>query len=194
MDSAAWTLDKKERLLQVAAELFTEYGVRNTSVEQIAKGAKVGKGTMYLYFADKEALFAEVLARKWAEMSRNAASAMSPSMTFAEKLLHLLSHVTAARSADPFLVKMHTELKHYGTPEIERGLKRVQLEAIADVEAMVREGIETGQMPAGLPARMTAFMLVKAYAAFTYEWPKEYPAYAPEELEKLVVLLLQKKC
>lgn len=192
MNSAALTLDKKERLLQVAMELFTAYGVRNTSVEQIAKGAKVGKGTLYLYFADKEALFGEVLARKWEQMSRSAAAAMSPLMTFTEKLLHLLSHVTAVRSADPFLVKMHAELKHYRTAEIERGLERVQLQAISVVEKLVGEGVAAGHIPAELPVRMTAFLLVKGYAAFTHEWPAEYPAYENEDLAKLVTLLLKK--
>lgn len=186
-------LDKKERLVQAAASLFTEYGVRNTSVEQIAKCAKVGKGTLYLYFADKEALFGEVLHRKWESMSRSAASSMAPGHTFMEKLLHLLAEVTATRASDPFFAKIHAEQTLLQTPEIDRALKRVQLEAIELVDAMVRDGIAAGEIPEQLPSRMVAFLLVKAYSAFIYEWPKEYPAYAPEELAKVVTVLLSSK-
>ena len=34
-------------------ELFLERGTSKTSVEDITSRAKVGKGTFYLYFADK---------------------------------------------------------------------------------------------------------------------------------------------
>lgn len=185
--------DKKERILQVATALFSEYGVRNTSVEQIAKGAKVGKGTLYLYFADKEALFGEVLHLKWEAMSRRAESSMQPGRPFMEKLLHLLAEVTATRAGDPFFAKIHTELTLLQTPEIDRALKRVQLEATALVEKLVQEGIAANEIPAELPSQMLAFLLVKAYSAFIYEWPKEYPAYSAEELAKVVTVLLSGK-
>ena len=45
--------EKKQALLHAAFELFTEKGIDNTSVSEIAKGAKLGKGTFYLYFKDK---------------------------------------------------------------------------------------------------------------------------------------------
>lgn len=185
--------DKRERLVQAAAALFTEYGVRNTSVEQIAKSAKVGKGTLYLYFADKEALFQEVLRGKWEVMAASAIHSLPPGRPFIEKLLRLLAEVTSSRMNDPFFAKIHAEMTLLRTPEIERALKRVQLEATALVENMVREGIAAGEIPAELPSRMLAFLLVKAYAAFIYEWPKEYPAYAADDLAKVVTVLLSRK-
>lgn len=44
---------KKEALLASAFQLFTEKGIDNTSVSEIAKNANMAKGTFYLYFKDK---------------------------------------------------------------------------------------------------------------------------------------------
>ncbi|MDD7402655.1 MAG: TetR/AcrR family transcriptional regulator [Butyribacter sp.] len=44
---------KKEALLKSAYQLFTEKGIDNTSISEIAGNAKMAKGTFYLYFKDK---------------------------------------------------------------------------------------------------------------------------------------------
>ena len=46
---------KKEALLVSAFQLFTEKGIDNTSISEIAKNANMAKGTFYLYFKDKYA-------------------------------------------------------------------------------------------------------------------------------------------
>lgn len=45
--------EKEQALLTSAFQLFTEKGIDNTSVSEIAKNAKMAKGTFYLYFKDK---------------------------------------------------------------------------------------------------------------------------------------------
>lgn len=51
---------KKQGLLNAAYQLFLEKGVSKTSVDEIAKGANVAKGTFYLYFRDKEHLLQQL--------------------------------------------------------------------------------------------------------------------------------------
>ena len=55
--------EKRRALLDAAYELFLERGAAKTSVEDITSRAKVGKGTFYLYFADKGAVTQALLAR-----------------------------------------------------------------------------------------------------------------------------------
>lgn len=45
--------EKEDKLLKTAFDLFTRKGVNNTSIQDIADEAGVGKGTFYLYFKDK---------------------------------------------------------------------------------------------------------------------------------------------
>ena len=58
-------MDKKEKqnkLMEKALKLFTEKGVNNTSIQDIADEAGVGKGTFYLYFKDKYDIRDKVIA------------------------------------------------------------------------------------------------------------------------------------
>lgn len=45
--------EKKLKILKKAKELFLIYGVKKTTVDEIAKAAGIGKGTVYLYFSSK---------------------------------------------------------------------------------------------------------------------------------------------
>ncbi len=56
--------DIREKILEAAKELFTENGIRHTTVETIAKRAGIGKGTIYNYFDSKEEIFSEVVHRE----------------------------------------------------------------------------------------------------------------------------------
>ena len=46
--------DKNERILDAALDKFKQYGFMKTTVDDIARQTQVGKGTIYLYFQNKE--------------------------------------------------------------------------------------------------------------------------------------------
>jgi AcrR family transcriptional regulator len=76
--SGKWT-----RILDAAQTLFWRYGVRRTSIDDIAAEAGVAKGTVYLYFDSKETLFEQLADRicgaVWTEI--NAALDMKAPLT-----------------------------------------------------------------------------------------------------------------
>jgi TetR/AcrR family transcriptional repressor of mexJK operon len=55
---------KAEAVLAAARQLFMERGYGATNMDDIARGAKVGKATVYEYFQSKEDLFAAVVIRE----------------------------------------------------------------------------------------------------------------------------------
>ena len=50
----------KEKIVQAAIATFSKYGYDKTRMDDIAKSAKLGKGTLYLYFKSKEELFYDI--------------------------------------------------------------------------------------------------------------------------------------
>ena len=56
--------ERAERILDAAAELVLRWGYKRVTVEDIAKQAGVGKGTVYLHWRAREALFIAMLARE----------------------------------------------------------------------------------------------------------------------------------
>lgn len=60
----AAALLRDERLLEIATDMFLQSGFDGTSMERLAEAAMIGKATLYARYADKAALFADVLRRR----------------------------------------------------------------------------------------------------------------------------------
>lgn len=53
--------ERPHQILQAALDVFGEFGLARARLEDIAKRAGVSKGTIYLYFPNKEELFREMV-------------------------------------------------------------------------------------------------------------------------------------
>jgi AcrR family transcriptional regulator len=58
---AAKSQARREAILAAALDEFTERGFAATRIDDVARRAGVGKGTIYLHFQDKEALFQQLV-------------------------------------------------------------------------------------------------------------------------------------
>ena len=61
--------NKETRLLNTAFKLFTEKGIKDTSIQEIVDNASVAKGTFYLYFKDKYEIRDILIAKKSHKLS-----------------------------------------------------------------------------------------------------------------------------
>lgn len=68
-------LDRKERILAAAREVFFEVGIRRATMDAIAAQAQVAKGTVYLYFETKETILAHLLLEGLDTLSQYLAAA-----------------------------------------------------------------------------------------------------------------------
>ena len=55
------SIEKKEKIKDVAIKLFSENGYHNVSTNEIAKSAGISIGTLYNYFSDKKAIYNELV-------------------------------------------------------------------------------------------------------------------------------------
>jgi len=61
---AAKTAARRDAILEAALDEFSAKGFASARLEDVAKRAGIAKGTIYLYFADKETLFQELIRAK----------------------------------------------------------------------------------------------------------------------------------
>lgn len=59
--------EKREAILKAAEKLFLDNGLKQTSMEGVAKLSGVSKQTIYSHYSNKDALFSAVIARKCKE-------------------------------------------------------------------------------------------------------------------------------
>jgi AcrR family transcriptional regulator len=66
-----------ERVLDSAAELLIRWGYQRVTIDEVARHAGIGKGTVYLHFRSKDALFLTVLLRVQRRMTGRMADRMA---------------------------------------------------------------------------------------------------------------------
>ncbi len=69
--------DKRRQILDGALQVFTSRGFDAASMSDIATAANVSKGTLYVYFEDKEHLFVALIQREREAQKRGAIEALN---------------------------------------------------------------------------------------------------------------------
>jgi AcrR family transcriptional regulator len=83
--------ERPQQILEAALEVFGEHGLSDARLEDIAKRAGVSKGTIYLYFPNKEELFRDVVrTHVVARIERAEHEVEAHPGTAAEQLEHFL--------------------------------------------------------------------------------------------------------
>jgi AcrR family transcriptional regulator len=82
--------DKRTRILDAAQSLFLRYGVKRTALDDVVREAGIAKGTLYLYFPSKDALFAAIAERLCAEVLSKAEEAIASSSSITPRIVGCL--------------------------------------------------------------------------------------------------------
>lgn len=108
--------NKEERLLNHAFKLFTEKGVKSTSIQEITDSADVAKGTFYLYFKDKYEIRDILIAEKSKKLFNNALKALRKTdlNTLTEQVIFIINHVIDALSKNTILLKFISKNLSWG--------------------------------------------------------------------------------
>jgi AcrR family transcriptional regulator len=89
-----------ERVLDSAAELLVRWGYQRVTIDDVARHAGIGKGTVYLHFRSKDALFLTVLMRVHRDFVERMADRMAadPREVLPSRMMR---HVYEEMAADP---------------------------------------------------------------------------------------------
>ena len=90
---------KRANIRDSAMVVFGKKGYTKTRMIDIAKKAKIGKGTIYEYFSSKEEIFSEIFKHFFADVEKSIESALTEIEDPIKKLM-LIIHETTGRLAD----------------------------------------------------------------------------------------------
>ena len=79
-------VQKREDIALSCRELVLEKGIKNLTISEIAKTARVGKGTIYDYFKNKEDLVFEIINYLLAQYNEEIEQKIAKSTTTKEKI------------------------------------------------------------------------------------------------------------
>ena len=109
--------EREQQILDAALVAFAQKGYGDTRISDIAIAVGIAKGTIYLYFDSKEALFEAVFLRMFDAMTAPLAEiAADPTISPGDKLVAIARQSLAAMASDEkFLYLM---MQAISTPEV----------------------------------------------------------------------------
>ena len=76
----------KDDILREAQKLFQQFGLKKTTMEDIARAMGKGKSTLYYYYCSKEEIFDAVISKEMTEVFNDAKEATEKAATAEDKL------------------------------------------------------------------------------------------------------------
>ncbi|MFC5531111.1 TetR/AcrR family transcriptional regulator [Cohnella yongneupensis] len=183
------SVDRRKLIVDAASQSFALYGYKATTMDQVAKLANVGKGTIYTFFATKEELFDEIMNTLIRDMKLVADEAYDASLPFFDNLSRILYRLLDYREKHQLALKIAHEVRDMGTPKAIEGLDKIERALLAYIQAKIQTAIEKGELKPCDPA-LTAFVLLKLYLALATEWQKSNEPLDKEQITGMFRLYL----
>jgi len=140
--SSAARLERRRQILDAAKQVFADAGYHGASIQTIIERAEIARGTFYLYFEGKEALFGALLDEAMAELRARivridtGAGATSPQQQLEDSLTQLLGFIVSDRPLATVL------LSSSSTPDAEAAARLAAF--YAEVRSVIALSLETG--------------------------------------------------
>ena len=184
---------KRERILEVAVDLFYAQGYENTTLDAVAERLGVTKPFIYSYFKSKSELLAEICQRailgSLDEMNKVIATDTGP----VERLRRLAEvfTLTVLRSQKHIAIFAREE-KNLSARDFKR-ISSLRREFDRKLNKLLQEGCDTGAFQ--VADRELAALAIGGMVSWTYVWFRGGGRLAPEELAQrmsdLILALVQ---
>ena len=168
---------RREQIIAAGLTCFARAGYHVTTMADVAAQAGVSKGTPYLYFASKEALFL-ALHEEWdcgAGQRVDAAIAALPDAgrTSPRRVLHAIAaaiaaHVTA--EPEPCRVLMEARAQAAHSPVIAAAVQAADTRAHQQLEQLITAGVSAGEWPPGTDPALTARLFTAGLYGLMAQW------------------------
>lgn len=180
-------MDRKQLIVDAATESFSRFGYKATTMDQVAKIANVGKGTIYTFFKKKEELFDEIVSNLIKEMKLAAESSVQPDRSLSQNVSLALYQLLEFRKDHQLTIKLFQEGRDIGTRAVVDFMNRVEAAIVNYIKDVLQRAIDRGEIKPCNP-EVTAFAMFKLYISLIFDWEKTRAPLDKEDISRLFEL------
>ncbi|MDN4075720.1 TetR/AcrR family transcriptional regulator [Fictibacillus terranigra] len=188
-------IDRKQNIIEAAAKSFSLFGYKATTMDQVAKIANVGKGTIYTFFENKEELFKEIVADLVKQIRHVANDAIKEDHAFHQNLHFALYGVLDFRKSHQLAIKIAQEGKELNTPAVKEASDMLEKAVLTFIKQELGKAIDKGEIK-NCNTEITSYVMLKMYVSLVFDWEQEHEPLSKEEIadifEKMLITGLKK--
>jgi AcrR family transcriptional regulator len=177
---------RREAILTAALEEFSARGFADTRLDDVAKRAGVAKGTIYLYFRDKESLFQELVRSMLSPLVgaiEAAPLADLPIRVVAETVVDLfVREIYGTRRKDVIRLIIAEGGRFPALAEVY--YREVIARVLPAMRALLTRAVERGELASDALARFPQLLAAPALVAIM--WNALFERFAPLDVEELM--------
>lgn len=181
---------KKEQIIQSARKLFTKYGFKKVSMNEIAEDAGVTKKTIYSYFIDKEDLLKYFLLEEIQKMKEIAQTIEEKKLGYVETIHQTLYELLKMKKQDKFLIEMSHEAELTNSNVVKDCLKLLDTSIREYIENKLNFAVEHDYINIE-NVQITAFLIYKLYIALMFEWDEEANPLNEKEISDNIIKVMK---
>ena len=180
--------EKRLAILQAAFAVVTERGYSDTKVDEVARRAGVAKGTVYLYFKDKPAIYIGLVDWLLEQALAIIAEVMARPISPRRKLEELFLTLASGMMSNPGVMALLSMENVNQTNTVMKRFKKHILPRILEMEdavaGIVKQGIEQGEFRPVEP-RAAATVYIGAFHAVLLSAIRSPGARSVESIQEL---------
>lgn len=183
-------MEKRLEIINTARDLFTTYGYKKVSMDEIAKMSGVTKRTIYHYFKDKDTLFQYFVDEERAKIKDAIEEIEKSDLPFFETVHETLLTILQYRKQSKLLNTIQREADLLMSETAFKTLKKVEEEMEQYIASRLQKAMTEGKMKA-CNVELCSFLLVKLYIAMMLEWDIDKKPLAEEEITDNITQILK---
>ncbi len=180
----------KERILVEANQLFMRFGLKKTTMDDIAKSVGMAKSSLYYYFKNKDDVFESVLAREMDLMRIAVDAEVREKTTLEDKLItHNISFQEQVLKRENLYRIVKSKESN---PVFDQNLQRIVKREVEYVKKLVTYGMVSGEITSIQEDEVGDFAELMVAALFgmvqyVFDMNKEFDNNKFEHLIKIMI-------
>ena len=181
---------KQEQIINVARRLFSKYGYKRVSMDEIAKEANVTKKTLYSYFKSKEELLKYFINEELQNMKKIVQETEDENKNFFENINEVVCKLLKYTHNRQFLRIIIEESELFKNPTIIESLKIINQEIQDYIQRKLIYAVDKGYINVE-NIEITTFIIYKMYVSLMFEWGNEQEKIDDNIIAENVIKLLK---
>lgn len=161
--------EKLESILDTSKKLFARYGLQKTSVDEVARMARVAKATIYNYFGSKDQVYLEVLRQEMDEILEKTSYLVDQEFSPGDKLTTFVKARFKYMRKAINILNLDREGIEKLIPSAEIIRNELFEQEVNIIRSILQEGVEKGVFHLN-DALFTARAIAHALRGFELNW------------------------
>lgn len=171
-------MEIRERIIEKAGDLFYQYGIKSTSMDELASELGISKRTIYENFKDKEEILLSLLQKIRRERERHFSMFLSEQYNVVEVFIKLIE---LQQATPPCNVKFFHDIQRY-YPSAAGMMKQDVDKNNAYLRQFLLKGIQQGYIRRDLNVDVAAFLVEESTYTYVRASALEKPPFSFPEL------------